>query len=279
MQAQSTTVLEEWRPVVGYEGWYSVSNLGRVRREKGGCGTRAGKILNTQCPSSSGYLQVGLSTGRSATQRSLAVHVLVAETFLGARPDGCGVNHLNGLKTDNRAANLEWATPKQNSEHAVAHGLMPSGDRSSARRHPESYRGPNYQPPAPPRGRAKGSRNGVAKLTEADVAVILASPETQPVLAARYGVAQTTISKIVRRVLWEHVVPADDHLEERNAARSHLPRRTRGQCNPSAKLTDENVRDILSSSLTGAALSRRYGVGQSTISRIRRHTHWQHVAP
>jgi hypothetical protein len=51
------------------------------------------------------------------------VHSLVMEAFVGPRPDGYQVNHLNGNKHDNRVENLAWCTPVQNSRHAVTSGL------------------------------------------------------------------------------------------------------------------------------------------------------------
>ena len=102
-------MIEEFRDVVGYEGIYKVSNLGRVKslkfnRERilrGGKGIR-------------GYLTVGLiKDGKQKTRR---VHQLVAEAFLDHTP--CGfklvVNHINFIRHDNRAENLELDTTRNN---------------------------------------------------------------------------------------------------------------------------------------------------------------------
>lgn len=97
---------EEWRPVVGYEGSYEVSSLGMVRR--------VGSHVRALSRHHEGYLLVNLSVaGRSKTHR---VHRLVADAFLGPSV-ARGVNHLNGVKSDNRASNLEWATDSQNARH------------------------------------------------------------------------------------------------------------------------------------------------------------------
>ena len=204
-----TTIPEEWRPVGGYEGWYSVSSLGSVRRDVDGKGTYAGRVLNTKIPAN-GYLQVGLSNERGGKQSSHSIHVLVATAFLSPRPEGYGVNHINGNKIDNRVCNLEWVTPKQNSEHAVALGLMPSGDRSSSRLHPDSYpRGDKHYARLRPEVMARGSANGNAKLTEEIVREILNSAENRITLANRYGLNKETISRIRRRECWLHVTEAN----------------------------------------------------------------------
>ncbi len=110
--------IENWRPVVGFEGWYAVSDCGRVKRTKSGLGARAGWIRRPQ-RGASGYAVLGLcrGTGKSGqVQRS--IHRLVLAAFVGPCPLGQQVNHKNGVKTDNRLSNLEYVTPKQNLLHA-----------------------------------------------------------------------------------------------------------------------------------------------------------------
>lgn len=69
-----------------------------------------------------GYPRVNLSVG--GIQRSIEVHLMVAEVFLGPRPEeGMVVNHKNGVKTDNRPENLEWVTQSENQLHALRTGL------------------------------------------------------------------------------------------------------------------------------------------------------------
>lgn len=119
-----STVHEEWLPVVGYEGWYSVSNVGRVRRDKSVAGTRPGKILK---PQTIRYARVTLS--RNNRVRVFAVHRLVAAAFLGPLPSGHQVNHRNGDKLDNRVENLEYVTASRNIHHAYETGLKPYGER------------------------------------------------------------------------------------------------------------------------------------------------------
>ena len=103
---------ENWRPVVGWEGIYEVSDLGRVRR--------AGRGVLTGGIDRYGYRFVDLNDhGR---RQSARVHRLVGDAYLGPLPDGLETRHLNGDRTDNRLANLAYGTHSQNTLDMVAHG-------------------------------------------------------------------------------------------------------------------------------------------------------------
>ncbi len=191
---------EQWRPVVGWETWYSVSNLGRIRRDVGGTRTYAGRISKLTT-NRRGYLCVGLCAGSHATLKIRTVHQLVARAFIGEPPEGItGINHLNGVKTDNRPENIEWSTPAANSAHAVTTGLItkggypqrhPSGDEHHARKHPEKL--------------ARGERSGNAKLTDDIVRDILTSPLSASDLAQKHHVSKSLVWQVRRRVIWRHV--------------------------------------------------------------------------
>jgi DNA-binding transcriptional regulator YiaG len=90
-----------WKPVVGFEGLYEVSDIGDVRKAKTG---RMLKPVVTR----KGYRQVTLS--RNGVQRTALIHALIAEAFLGPRPDDHGVYHRDGDKVNDRADNLHYAT-------------------------------------------------------------------------------------------------------------------------------------------------------------------------
>lgn len=111
------SVPEEWRSVVDFPA-YSVSSLGRVRRELSNQGGPAGRLVKGS-PNNCGYLQVQFWAGRTRRERIRLVHHLVMEAFVGQRPEGHVVNHKNGVKTDNRLVNLEYCTPAENSTHAA----------------------------------------------------------------------------------------------------------------------------------------------------------------
>lgn len=123
----SVAMAEVWRPAVGFEGYYEVSSMGRVRsidrivRGKfGGDHLQPGRVLK-QAVKVHGYHFVNLSCdGRARCQH---VHRLVAKAFLTADDARPEVNHKSGVKSDNSASNLEWVTKSENSKHAYRTGL------------------------------------------------------------------------------------------------------------------------------------------------------------
>ena len=112
-------ISERWLPVVGFEGWYEVSDLGRARRVRASQGTRAGKILKAS-PDRKGYLGFMLTVNMA--KRRIPVHVMVAAAFIGPRPEGLVIRHLNGDCLDNRAANLAYGTYTDNAQDSIRHG-------------------------------------------------------------------------------------------------------------------------------------------------------------
>ena len=111
---------EIWKSVIGCEGQYEISNFGRVK-SLGNNKTRKEKILKSGTDGG-GYLLVGLyKNGKGTTKR---VHQLVAEAFIPNPENKPEVNHINGVKTDNRVENLEWNTGSENSNHARKTGLQ-----------------------------------------------------------------------------------------------------------------------------------------------------------
>jgi HNH endonuclease/NUMOD4 motif-containing protein len=135
---------EEWRAVGGLEGWYSISNLGRVRREKPAKGTYVGRILKGSLDTY-GYPSVRLCRKESLSneQKSYNIHLLVSRAFLGPKPEGCEVNHKDGDKLNPRTLNLEYVTHQGNMEHASRTGLFKHsarGDNNGARLYPEKLK-------------------------------------------------------------------------------------------------------------------------------------------
>jgi hypothetical protein len=175
---------EQWRPVVRYEGWYEVSDLGRICRIRAGRGARAGRIRRPG-RNTAGYLFVPLWRNRQG--RNFLIHRLVLEAFVGPFEPGEQANHISGVKTDNRLVNLEKVTSVQNMKHAVAKGLCKPNRRG--------------QPGL------RGEHSPAAKLTAANVQMIraLAGTVRGVELAKRYGVSPSTIWLIVKRHNWAHL--------------------------------------------------------------------------
>ena len=123
---------EEWRPVVGFETTYAVSNLGRVKtlRHHTSCNT-PGKymIIHEKLKSADedmdGYLLVSLYDSKH--QRIDAVHRLVARAFVPNPNKLSQVNHKDGNKKNNCVENLEWVTVQENIDHSWRIGLRDHG--------------------------------------------------------------------------------------------------------------------------------------------------------
>ncbi len=118
---------EEWRPVIGYEGLYEVSDLGRVRsldrvvlRSNGAPHPWKGQILKPSAHPKNGHLSVRLY--QSDRGRTLEVHRLVGEAFLGPLPPGRETRHFDGDPANNRVRNLVYGTKSENNDDRVRHG-------------------------------------------------------------------------------------------------------------------------------------------------------------
>jgi hypothetical protein len=180
--------MESWRPVVGYEGLYEVSDLGRVRSvdryvpvRNGGQRFYRSKILREQ-DNGIGYRYVALSDARG--RRNHYVHRLVLEAFRGSCPPGKEACHFpNDDKSHNVLTNLLWGTREDNIQQAKDAGAF-LGSKNL------------------------GSKNGNAKLNEQEVIEVrIASSDgiSDSDLADAYGVASRTIRNICRRVTWKHL--------------------------------------------------------------------------
>lgn len=170
---------EVWKPVVGRETFYDVSNRGRVRTsfeaKKYHFRFRGGRILKQHIICR--YLKVALCGLPRKQFRT--VHTLVLEAFVGPRPRGCVSRHLDGNALNNNDSNLAWGTQKENMSDKNIHGTNNAG-----------------------------SRHGNSKLTESDIATILKRraeglPCTK--IAKNFPVNYRTIWAIVTGQTWRHV--------------------------------------------------------------------------
>ena len=179
-----TAIQEEWRPVVGYEGRYEVSNAGRVRSLPGG---RRRAIILKQQLIRHGYKRVHLCIGPAAPYHR--VHNLVAAAFLGPRPDNMEVDHRDFNPANNVLSNLEYVTKGENKRRSYKAG----------RSIPPFLLRPECTP--------RGERASNSKLTEADVRTIrsLASQRSLRELAVQYRVTKQAISLIINRKNWKHL--------------------------------------------------------------------------
>ena len=118
----------EWRPVVGWEGRYEVSDVGQVRSvarvvtvaATGRSWLQPSRVLLPYRTSSVGYPTLRLKAeGRKSSKR---VHVMVLEAFVGPRPKGMVGCHVDGDPDNNTPSNLRWDTQSANQLHSIAHG-------------------------------------------------------------------------------------------------------------------------------------------------------------
>ena len=173
---------ERWLAIAGYEGFYEVSDQGRIRTSYRRPGTgEFGHKHNT------GYL--GRKLCKDGRVQFRFVHQLVLEAFVGPRPNAAQAAHSNGVRTDNRLSNLRWATAKENAADRERHGNT-----------------------------ARGERHGNAVLTEDDVQHIRRSTKTHVAVAKELGVCRSLVGYVRRGRLWKTVSKDLAPLRERAEA-------------------------------------------------------------
>lgn len=169
---------EVWRPVVGYEGKYEVSNLGRFRRIGGRAREKVVKYyLLKGSITVYGYNHIVFH--RDGKQKSFRSARIVMQAFRGPCPAGMEVLHRNSRRTDDRLCNLRYGTRADNELDKVLAGTS-----------------------------NRGERHGMAKLAEASVRrirILLIGGVTQKSIAKRFNVNSSTISAISRGILWKHL--------------------------------------------------------------------------
>lgn len=113
---------EIWKDIKGYESYYQVSNLGRIKSKErySSCCYGKQRLLKEKnivpTPDKNGYLRIMLSKDKD--KKRFYIHELVAQAFLDNSNNHPCVNHIDSNRTNNEVENLEFCTHKQNIEHA-----------------------------------------------------------------------------------------------------------------------------------------------------------------
>ncbi len=191
-----------WREIHG--GYYEVSDLGNVRRAKPGHATFVGRPVLLGY-SGSGYASVHL--GGSSVRRAY-VHHLVAEAFIGARPAGAVVNHIDANKTNNALRNLEYVSARENVMHGLANVVRRKGPTKPVAPKPGRPTGDRHWMKRMPERIARGSAMPHCKLTPDDVRNArqrAAAGEQQKIIAAELGISVAQMSRIIRGLRWTYV--------------------------------------------------------------------------
>jgi hypothetical protein len=128
------SMTEKWRSIGGYEGYYEVSNMGRIKsltrtvvftwRGAPSSALIRERILKL-VPDSDGHLTVFLA--REGVKDTRRVHSLVAAAFLGPRPSDKGACHKDDEKSNNCVENLYYGTQQENMSDSVRNGKAPRG--------------------------------------------------------------------------------------------------------------------------------------------------------
>ena len=112
--------MAEWRPLKYKDQDYGkralISDDGQIKSVATG-------VILRQAIKPSGYRHINIFLG-NGKRKTFLVHVAVASTFVDGYKPGLTVNHQDGDKSNNRADNLEWCTHKENTQHALQHGLL-----------------------------------------------------------------------------------------------------------------------------------------------------------
>ena len=167
--------MTQWKTIDRFPS-YEVSSDGLVRRRLGGRGAVIGKVINWHTHTSTGYPDIRFSVNRRQT--AMPVHRIVAAAFLGSRPEGMQIRHLDGNKMNNCVSNLCYGTAKENNQDKVKHGTS-----------------------------SKGIWNPMSKLTHDQVLKIRGmNGQTKAKHAAQiFGLHESTVYRIWNKKYWSHL--------------------------------------------------------------------------
>ena len=253
---------EEWRNVVGYEGRYIVSSLGRLASLVRG----VGPVVLRPRVGTRGYRQCGL-VGDDGKHTTHSLHTLVCEAFHGKRPDGMQTNHIDLNRLNNRANNLEWVTQLENMRHAAAKRIELG-----------------LRKPATKRQTTPRIKYDWVKVTDEiarDVFLSRAAGEAVSAISSRHGISQLSAYLVLSGKLLPHVHEAmmSDEALAMSLSREKWSRRNSWH-SLRYKLTPSDVVAIRrrhSNGETQASLRREYGIGEDHMRDIIHRRSWRWV--
>lgn len=177
---------EIWKDILGYESLYQVSSYGNTRsldrtfirnNNKNSKIKHKGRILKQRI-NNKGYYCINLTKDNKL--KTYTVHRLVIKAFVINQHNKKFTNHKDGNKLNNFVENLEWVTPKENTQHAYDTGLKVA---------------PN------------GENSGRSKLTEKEVLEIrkMSKKYKRKEMAKKYGVSESQVYRILNKSVWKHI--------------------------------------------------------------------------
>jgi hypothetical protein len=253
---------EIWKDIKGYEGFYQVSNLGKIKSldrniiiKNGRHRFFKGRLLQLNYDID-GYFMVCLCMP-GKTQFSCNVHKLVAKAFVEGYKEGLVVNHKDGNKENNVSTNLEWVTVAENNKHAIDTGLL----------NPHKSK---------PQNSYKGENHPMSKLLEQDVKEIRKMalegiPHKE--IAKKFGICKERVCAIKKGRVWKHIL---DESIIYPKLQYH-----RGERNSNSKLTEKDVfqiRKLLADNILNIKqIALQFNVSSTTISYIKLGKSWSYL--
>lgn len=243
-------MVEEWKPVVGWEGYYEVSNKGRVRsleRITSQGQKMKGRVRKQSC-TASGHLVVPLC--RDGQKQLAYTHRLVLLAFRGKPSDGAECCHCDGDPTNNNLSNLRWDNHKANMQDKIRHGRQPRGEGV---------------------GNAKLTEHSVVRAFE-----LRANGMTHQEIASHFGVTGSVIRRVLVREIWSHVEIPESLLSAVEA----LQGQARGGRHAKAKLTEADVLQVYCLRKAGyryVDIAKMFNMDASSIHNIISGRSWSHL--
>lgn len=177
---------ELWKPIIGYEGLYEVSNFGNIKSlsKVHHLGAKNQYISQERLLTLSiqkchfNYKRYRVNLWANDKAKMFKVHRLVAQAFIPNPENKPQVNHIDNNPLNNNVSNLEWVTNRENLDHCLKQGRF-----------------------------NRGSNNGMSKLNEQKVLEIreLIKTKDKDYLVKKYKVAKTTITSVLNRTVWKHI--------------------------------------------------------------------------